>query len=322
MMWLGLIFFTILAAFFSGVEIGYVSFTPIKIELMRKKRPVLADKISEIRNDWDSFLTTMLIGNNIALISASAIFTLIAEDYGITSEWIVTLLFTPPMLLLAESGPKLLFRTMPEALLPITYPLVKFFLRLFAPFSFAFKKIMSFIARLFGIKPGTSKAEKSVFVTREELLMLLYQEGSLSKMHKDEASLLKRVLRFSSIPALKIMTPIEQIVGVDSSALCRDVLALARSAHFTRYPVYEAPAKDKIIGFVHIMDVAFAKKDSPIDICVRPVIFMHHCANLYSVFRQMQLSRSQIVILYDDNYRNRGMITVKDIIDEVLGEVD
>jgi len=320
-MWALLILFALLSAFFSGVEIGYVSFTPIKIELLKNKNPDLSEKIAKVRSDWESFLTTMLIGNNIALISASSIFTLIAQSYGITSEWIVTLLFTPPMLLFAEAGPKLLFRSKADVLLPLTFPVVNFFLQIFAPFSYAFKAVMSLAYRTIGIKPGTSKAGKSVFVTREELLMLLYQESSFSKIHKDEALLVKRVIKFPSINAVNIMTPIEKVVSVNDDSLCRDVIALAKDAGFTRYPVHKALAKDKILGFVHIMDVAFAPKNNSVSTCMRPVIFLHYMSKLYTVFRQMQISRTQIVVLHDDNYNMVGMVTIKDIVDEVLGEV-
>ncbi len=311
-----LFLFIFLSAFFSGIETGFVSLSPIKIEVLRRKRPRIAAKIRVLRRNWNLFLSTTLIGNDLSLVAASSLFTYIANvRLGITNEAIITALFTVVMLIFAESGPKVLFRYHSERLVPASLPLFIFFQTIFYPLAVLFTYLSQGLLRLFKIE---SRDKRGIFVTREELRMLLYQGSTAGELHKEERTLIKRIFDFSTRKVKDIVTPMDRVAFVEDDWDISRILHMAREKEYSRYPV----RKDgRIVGFVHILDLLYMPPEEDWHSYIRPIIYVYDQAPVGQVFYQMQSIRVNIVIVFSDDYQVSGIVTMKDIMDEIVGEI-
>ncbi len=311
-----LLFFIFLSAFFSGIETGFVSFTPIKIQVLKRKRPRVAAKLRALRRDWNLFLSTTLIGNDLSLVSASSLFTYIANfNLGISNEAVITFLFTVVMLIVGESAPKVLFRYYSEKLIPLSLPLFSFFQIIFYPLALVFTYLSKGMLGLLGI---TEVREGGIFVTREELRMLLYQGSTAAELHREERSLIKRIFDFSARKIGEIVTPMDKVVCVGKEWNLSDILHLAREKGYSRYPVKE---DNRIIGFVHILDLLYIPAEEHWHNYIRPIIYVYEEVPVGQVFYQMQSLRANMVVIFSSDYRPKGIVTMKDIMDEIVGEV-
>ncbi len=311
-----LFLFIFLSAFFSGIEIGFVSLSPIKIEVLRRKQPRVAAKIRALRKDWNLFLSTTLIGNDLSLVAASSLFTYIANMWlGITNEAIITALFTVVMLIFAESGPKILFRYHSERLVPISLPLFTFFQTIFYPLALLFTYLTQGLLRLFKIE---FRDKRGIFVTREELRMLLYQGSTAGELHREERTLIRRIFDFSTRKVKDIMTPIDKVALVEDSWDMSMILNMAKERGYSRYPVKR---DGRIIGFVHILDLLYIGAGEDWRDYIRPIIYVYEQAPVGQVFYQMQSVKANMVIAFSDNYQASGVVTMKDIMDEIVGEI-
>ena len=310
--------FILMSAFFSGMETGFVSLSPLKIEVIGRKNPSLAKKIKQLRADWNLFLSTTLIGNDLAVVSASSLFTVFMNNrFHIYNEAIITLIFTVILLLFGESGPKIFCRYYNERMVGICLPVFMVFERLFYPASLLFNRMIRSFFDLLGVS-DRADVDRKVFVTREELRMLLYQGSTAAHLPREERTLIKRIFDFSSKKAKDIVTPMDSVASVDSTYSRADILHLARETGFSRFPVKEG---GKIIGFVHILDLLFMNVDENWHNYIRPVLYIYAEAPVGQVFYQMQSVRANMVVIYGDDFSPIGIITMKDIMDEITGEV-
>ena len=306
----------LLSAFFSGIETGFVSLSPIKIQVLRRKNPKLAVQIRRLRRNWNLFLSITLIGNDLSVVSASSLFTYLCSSYlGINNDLVITVTFAIVMLVFGEAGPKVLFRYYAEKLVPLALPVFEFFRMLFFPFAIMFTYFSEAILKLMG---GQFYQSKGIFVTREELRMLLYQGSTASSLHREERTLIRRIFDFSAKKAKDIMLPIEKVVCVERDWDLSRIMHLAREKEFSRYPVRE---DHTIVGFVHILDLLYMSEEDDWRQYIRPIVFIHEETPVGQVFYQMQSVRSNIVVVHDPQHRPIGIITMKDVMDEVVGEV-
>ncbi len=311
-------FFILMSAFFSGMETGFVSLSPLKIEVIGRKNPTLAKRIKTLRSNWNLFLSTTLIGNDLAVVSASSLFTVFVNNrFHIYNEAVITLVFTVILLLFGESGPKIFCRYYNERMVGICLPVFMVFERLFYPISVLFNRMIKFLFKALGVSDG-GDVDKKVFVTREELRMLLYQGSTAAHLPREERTLIKRIFDFSSKKARDIITPMDKVASVDSSWSRADILHLGRQTGFSRFPVKES---GKIIGFVHILDLLFMNVEENWHNYLRPMLYIYAEAPVGQVFYQMQSVRASMIVVYGDDFSPIGIITMKDIMDEITGEV-
>ncbi len=308
-----LLFFIFSSALFSGMEIGLISLSPLRLQILSKKFPKKVSKIVHFRSDWNRFLSVMLIGNDISVVSASALFTLVSyERLHIKDDLIISLLFSFIMLLFAEAGPKILFRYYKERLVLICMP----WLNLVSIILYPITSIFTYLAKLIIGCPETD--DKQHIASREELKLLLYQRASLTQLDYQERSLMKQILEFSSKQVSSIMTPIDEVVFVRVDMQKADVLSIARRKGFSRYPVVDG---ERVVGFVHILELLTISDEESWTDYIRPIIYVYEKMSVAQLFYQMQVVRANMVVVYGDDFRPIGIITMKDVMDEIVGDV-
>lgn len=181
--------------------------------------------------------------------------------------------------------------------------------------------MVSSIARLLLLPlKGKEKAKKSLFVSREELKLLVKESEKVEAIKPHERATIHRIFEFGSKKVKEIMVPLKNIVSIAVQDNPAQLKELSRRSGFTRILVYEGK-KGNITGFANVFDVLYEEgKFTKISDRLRPVIYISYDSPMDKVFYALQLERRQMAVLVDESNKHVGMVTFKDLLDEIVGE--
>ncbi len=319
----------VFSAFFSGMEIAFVSANRLKVEMERKHGGFIAKIVSIFTNNPSQFIATMLIGNNIALVVYGIFFARFIEAplkaYVVESELAVlliqTIISTIIILITAEFLPKTIFRRNANSFLNIFSLPVWLFYFLFYPISkFTVFLSEAFIEKVFKVKPEDNTNE-TVF-GKVDLSDLLYSDSEHSDNNTDEDNqikLFKNALEFSDVTIRECMVPRNEIVAVSSDAEMDEVKQKLIETGFSKIPVY-LESIDNIIGYVHTMNVIKNTGDIKESMTRIPAIPESMYAN--EVLQKLIKLKKSVALVVDEFGGTSGMVTIEDIIEEIFGEIE
>ncbi len=301
------------SAFFSAAETAFFSISRTKARHLAKdnQRPYVL--IHQLKETPHRLLTTLLIGNNVANIGASTLATAVAlkafPDYALG---LATGIMTLMILVFGEVFPKSLATRNNVAIARLTVYPVYWCSILFFPVS----TFLNFIPML------TGKVQKTSIVTEEELMTIVEVVEEEGEIKEEERDLIHNIFEFDDTNASEIMTPRADMFVVEASQPL-DLQAVASSG-FTRIPVIDADI-DHIIGIVNIKDI-FVQQSIPspdIDIrsIMRPPYFVPENKKLDSLLRQFKKRKNHIAIVVDEHGGVSGLITLEDVLEELVGEI-
>ena len=301
------------SAFFSAAETAFFSISRTKARHLAKDNQKPFVLIHKLKENPHRLLTTLLIGNNVSNIGASALATAVAlnafPDYALgLATGIMTLL----ILVFGEVFPKSLATRNNVAIARLTVYPVYWFSILFFPIS----TFLNFIPML------TGKVQKTSIVTEEELMTIVEVVEEEGEIKEEERELIHNIFDFDDTNASEIMTPRADMFVVDAGQPL-DLQAVARSG-FTRIPVTEADI-DHVIGIVNIKDI-FVHQSIPcqsVDIrtIMRLPYFVPENKKLDSLLRQFKKRKNHIAIVVDEHGGVSGLITLEDVLEELVGEI-
>ncbi len=311
-------FFVILEAFFSGSEMAVISVNRIKMEQLAQSKVTQAVLLKKMLASPDRLLSTTLVGTNLSVVISSAIFTaFIVNTLGRGYIWLTPVIMTPVILIFAEAIPKAVFRYYADRVTFRIAGILRFF-------EFGFWPVVTLVSGLariilFPLKHKETK-RLSPFVTREELKLLI-KEGKQEAIKPHERAIIHRIFEFGSKKVREIMVPIKDLVSIDAQENPLQLKELSRVSGYSRILVYEG-AKQNIIGFANVFDALYEEgKFAKVKDCLRPVLYVSCESPVDKVFYSLQLKRMQVAVLLDENNRQVGMATFKDLLDEIVGEV-
>ncbi|MBU3933252.1 MAG: hemolysin family protein [Candidatus Omnitrophica bacterium] len=311
--------FVLLQAFFSGSEMAVISVNRIKMEQLAQGRLSQALLLKRMLSSPDRLLSTTLVGTNLSVVISSAIFTvLVVATLGQGYAWLTPLIMTPVILIFGESIPKAVARFYADKVVYRIAGVLKFFSLVFWPLVM----LTSFISRIILLPLKTKEAKRlSPFVSREELKLLIRESKKDEVIKPHERAIIHRIFEFGSKKVKEIMVPIKDVVSIDSSSEPSRLKDLSRASGFSRILVYEGE-KENIIGFANVFDALYEEgKFARVSECLRPVLYVSCESAIDKVFYLLQLKRMQVAVLLDENSRHIGMVTFKDLLDEIAGEV-
>ncbi|MBU4140399.1 MAG: hemolysin family protein [Candidatus Omnitrophica bacterium] len=311
--------FVLLQAFFSGSEMAVISVNRIKMEQLAQGRLSQALLLKRMLSSPDRLLSTTLVGTNLSVVISSAIFTvLVVATLGQGYAWLTPLIMTPVILIFGESIPKAVARFYADKVVYRIAGILKFFSLVFWPLVM----LTSFISRIILLPLKTKEAKRlSPFVSREELKLLIRESKKDEVIKPHERAIIHRIFEFGSKKVKEIMVPIKDVVSIDSSSEPSRLKDLSRASGFSRILVYEGE-KENIIGFANVFDALYEEgKFARVSECLRPVLYVSCESAIDKVFYLLQLKRMQVAVLLDENSRHIGMVTFKDLLDEIAGEV-
>lgn len=315
----------ICSAFFSGIEIAFISSNKLRIELQNKQGVWTARILAWYMKDPSRFISTTLIGNNIALVVYGIQSGALLDHFFMASIpddfwrfFIITILSTLVVLITAEFLPKALFRINPDTILnTLILPFHVSYFLLWPVVAFI-TLISKTIVRLL---TGESNAVTQPVFSRGDLDHLISQTGQIEL--NDDANLstemFKNALDFGSLKVRDCMVPRTEITAVDESGSIEDLYkAFAESRH-SKIPVYRENI-DNIIGYAH--QVSMFKKPSTIQQVTMPILITNESRGLHDQLKEMTHKSKSMAVVVDEFGGTAGIITIEDIIEQIFGEID
>jgi len=309
-----------LSAFFAVCETGFSLVNKIKLKNMAEKTKgriaARARLVLKLLSNYDRILSSILIGNTLVNISSSALATMLFIGlFGAKGVSYATIAMTVAILLFTEITPKTLAKESPERLSLRAAPLLHFFTLFFTPLNYltgAWKKI---IIRLFPVKTNRS-------VTEDELLTFVGEVRQEGGINRQEEQMIRQVIEFDDITAADIVTPRIDMAAVCENTAIEEIDRIFDSTNFSRLPVYHETI-DTISGVILFKDFycEVVKKGKPLPEIIKPVVFVTKTMKISKLLQILQKKQSHLAILVDEFGSTLGIITIEDIMEELVGEI-
>ena len=313
---IGIAVLVIFSAYFSATETAFTSVNRIRIKNLANDGNKKAKEVLELSEKFDKMLSTILVGNNIVNIAMSAIATvLFMELYPVYGATIATVVITVVVLIFGEISPKSLAKESPEKFAMFSAPFLKFFMVLLAPVNWIFGCWKKLLAKLFnadGVNP----------ITEDELLTIVEEAETEGGIDTDQSELIQNAIEFNDLEAWDVLTPRVDIKAIEIDETQDEIAELFLSTGFSRLPVYEDDL-DNIVGVLIQKDFHNYIKgtDTPISEYVKPVIFVAGSMKIAQLLKRLQTVKTHIAIIVDEYGGTSGLVTMEDIIEELVGEI-
>ena len=313
---IGIAVLVIFSAYFSATETAFTSVNRIRIKNLANDGDRKAKEVLDLTEKFDSMLSTILVGNNIVNIAMSAIATvLFMELYPVYGATIATAVITVIVLIFGEISPKSLAKENPEKFAMFSAPFLKFFMVILAPVNWIFGWWKKLLAKLFnadGVNP----------ITEDELLTIVEEAETEGSIDTDQSELIQNAIEFNDLEAWDVLTPRVDIKAIEIDETQDEIAELFLSTGFSRLPVYEDDL-DNIVGVLNQKDFHnyIRGKDTPVSEYVKPVIFVTGSMKIAQLLKRLQTVKTHIAIIVDEYGGTSGLVTMEDIIEELVGEI-
>lgn len=309
----------ILSAFFSSVETAFSSVNKIRLKHDAANGSRKAARALKIAENFDKTLTTILIGNNIVnILSASMSTVLCTRLFGAKGVGIATAAMTVLVLVFGEILPKTTAKANAESFALATAPVLNFFIVILTPVSVIFSGISRMVTGLF------HRGGEAPSVTEDELKVIIDEIEEEGVLEEKESDLVRSALEFDDKNVSEVLIPRVRITAVEQDDSIDHIREVFFAERYSRMPVYEKTI-DNIIGFIHERDFfrMISDENAPDDIrsIIREVIYITEFARVSEVLSRMQKEKVHIAIIKDQYGGTFGMVTMEDLIEELLGEI-
>ena len=307
------------SAFFSSAETALTTVNRIQIQLLAEEDNKKAKRVEMILDQSSKMLSAILIGNNIVNISASALATtLTISVFGNAYVGLATGILTLLVLVLGEITPKSLASIFSLQLSLAYSGFIWMLMRILTPVIFVVEAIRTGILKLMGVDPNA----KGNRITEDELKTLVdvgLEEGAIEN---DEFEMITNVFSLDDSLAKDIMIPRIDMSFLHVDASYDEVIELYRETSYTRFPIY-SETRDTIIGTINVKDLLLYPKDEPFHIrkLLREPHFTFEHKEVGTLLMEMQEGGISLVIVLDEYGATSGMITMEDILEEIVGEI-
>ncbi len=313
-----LVVLVLLSAFFSASETAISTINRIRMRNLADEGNKKAQKAIQMADNYDRTLSTILVGNNIVNIAFASLSTMLFTSwFGVSGVGIATLVSTVVVLVFGEVLPKSLAKEFADSFaLAVSYPLY-YIMILLTPIVYIFIGIKKGVMRIF--KPQ----KKQVSVTEQELKYIIEEIEDEGVLEKQESELVRSALDFDEITADEILTPRVDVVSAEVGESIETIKDLFVEEHFSRIPIYENSI-DNVIGVLYSKDffTAYIKgTDFSIRDMLQSVIFIPPKKKISELFSELQKSKSHLAIVTDQYGGNMGIVTLEDILEELVGEI-
>lgn len=313
----------LLSAFFSGMEIAFISSNKMHLELEKKKDTLLAKILKTLTQKPSKFITTMLIGNNIALVIYGYFMgdLLMGFFQGINNEFLLlltqTFISTVIILITAEFLPKAVFRIYAnESMRIFAFPAYLFFV-LFYIISRLITALSDFFLRVFF---NTREDQVQLAFTKAELGHYIDEQLETAEDEIDsEIQIFQNALEFHNVKAREAMIPRTEIIAVEVHDSTKNLKQLFTDTGLSKIMVYNN-SLDDIIGYAHFFDLF--KKPKNIRSILLPIEIVPETMMIHDILNDLTLKSKSVAIVLDEYGGTSGLITIEDIIEELFGDIE
>ena len=313
-----LVILILFSAFFSASETAFTSLNRIRLKNSVDNGDKKAARVLRMSENFDKLLTTVLVGNNIVNILASSIATVLFIDImkdATLGTTIATVVTTIVVLIFGEVCPKGIAKESPEKFAILAAPFLQLLWYLFTPITVILIGIRKLFSLLFKNKDAAVITEDEIITFVEEAV----QEGGIDEQ---ESELIRSAVEFNDREAQEILTHRVDIEAVSEDTTAEEIEAIFSETGFSRLPVY-SDTIDNIIGVIHHKDYYNKVKAGKCTFkeIIKDVIPVHKAIKISDLLKLLQQSKSHMAVVADDYGGTLGIITMEDIIEELVGEI-
>lgn len=309
------------SAFFSASETAYTSLNRMRLKELAEDGDKKAKLALSLADNYDTLLSTILVGNNIVNILASSLATVLFVTYfPVTGVTISTIVMTILVLIFGEISPKSIAKERPEAFAVNAAPFLRIGMVVLTPVNFFFKSWKKLLNKLFTFEASDSISEK-------ELLFLVDEAQNSGGIENHEHQLIRSAITFNELEVQDILTPRVDVIGTDVNSSLEEIETLFLTEGYSRIVLYD-DSIDKVVGVLHQKDFyAFVKNNAGTEInqsiqsIVKDVIWTPANMKISKLLKQLQLEKAHLAIVSDEYGGTIGIVTLEDILEELVGEI-
>lgn len=305
------------SAYFSATETAFSSLNKTRIKTLAEDGHKRAKLVLKLSNDYDRLISTILIGNNIVNILAASLGTLmfvklLGEDIGAT---VSTVVVTVVVLIFGEISPKSIAKDFPEKFAMFSAPIIQFLIWILTPLNFLFWLWKKFLS-LFLKKKDDEK------LSQAELLMFVEEVQEGGSIDTNEGHLLRNAIEFGDLKAEDILTHRVDLEALPVDATPEEVAEQFENSKFSRLPVYKEDI-DHIVGILQLKDFYGINgiTTQPISEIMTPPLFIHRTEKISDLLKQLQATKSHMAVVVDEYGGTLGIVTMEDILEELVGDI-
>ena len=314
-----LIILICLSAFFSSAETSMTTVNKIRIQTLAQEGDGRAETLLKVIENPGKLLSTILIGNNIVNLSASSLATtLTMRLFGNAAVGISTGIITLLVLIFGEITPKTLASIHQERLALAYAKPIRILMIIMTPVIFLMNHISGAVLTLL----GSDTKPRSNTITEMELRTLVNVGHEEGVIESDEKKMIYNVFDFGDSVAKDIMVPRTDMACIDAEATYEEFMEVVREQMYTRYPVYEETT-DHVIGIINIKDVLLAERHQ--EFCIRDYLrepyYTYEYMKTADLMVELRKTQNNIAIVLDEYGATAGLITLEDMLEEIVGEI-
>ncbi|MGM9965134.1 MAG: HlyC/CorC family transporter [Clostridium sp.] len=306
-----------MSAYFSATETAYSSLNKIKLKSIANKGNKKAKLALELSEKYDSVISTILIGNNIVNIAtaslATVLFTKLLGSSGVT---VSTIVMTILILIFGEISPKSIAKDIPESFAIVSAPLLNAFCIILKPVNNLFCLWKKVINKVF-------KIQKHSGITEDEILTIAEEAENEGGINPQQLEIIKSAIELNDQEVIEAFTPRVDMVAIKDSCSKEELLNLFIESGFSRIPVYHDNI-DNVIGIINekdLINIVVNNKNEEISSIIKPLNVIQPHMKLSQLLKVLQNNKSHMALIADEYGGTMGIITLEDILEELVGEI-
>lgn len=312
-----IIILVILSGYFSATETAFTSLNRIKLKNMAQDGNNRAKEVLELSDNYDKLLSTILIGNNIVNIAMTAVSTVLFMDilgpaYGATAS---TIVITIVVLIFGEISPKSLSKEAPETFAMFSAPIIKICMVILTPVNFIFAQWKLLLSKLI-------KLDDTGVITGDEIKTIVEEAETVGGIESEQSELIQNAIEFNDLRAEDVLTPRVDMEAIEIGFSEEEVAKIFKETGYSRLPVYEDDL-DRILGVLNQKDFHnyIVGTNKTISDFVKPVAFVAGSMKIATLLKKLQAMKAHIAIIVDEYGGTEGLVTMEDIIEELVGDI-
>lgn len=313
---LGILALVAVQGFFSGSELAIVSSDRLVLRARADDGDAGAARVLRLLERPARLVGTCLIGTNLALIGGSTVAAHLLHDLGSVPPWAVVATFTPFTIVFAELLPKSIYRAHATRIAPVVAPIITAMSLVLSPALAAVEVVSRLLLRALGA------GDTEPHAVRREDIRLLLNNADNTDIHDDEKQMILRVFHFSETQVQDAMVPLIEMAGIPETASCDEAAAIMVEAGYSRMPVYRKRI-DRIVGMVMHADLLFAADGAaPVSTVMQEIVFVPETKRVDELFVDLRRKRKRLAVAVDEYGGAVGIISIEDILEEIVGDID
>lgn len=308
----------LLSAFFSSAETALTTVNRIRIRTLAEEGSKRADTVLAITDDSGKMLSAILIGNNIVNLSAASLTTSLAYSFGGSMVAIASGILTVLILLFGEITPKTMATIHAEKMALIYAPVISIFMKIMTPAIFIINGLSIGVLFLLRVDPNA----KNNIMTENELRTIVDVSHEDGVIESDERQMINNVFDLGDARAKDVMVPRVHVTFADIDSTYEELIEIFREDKYTRLPVFK-DTTDNVVGTINMKDLLLYDNTNGFHISdiLREAYFTYEYKSISELLVEMRQASFNIAIVLDEYGETAGLITLEDILEEIVGEI-